>query len=334
MVYLYQSVPVCCPYRVKLLCYLLFFSDFLKFVISFLLFTLVRSLNVILKLIDDNVGNRELTLERCCKKIILHLSSKVSLNVFEDVIWTFRSCFVLLHEWSTSSNRKWDNTFKQILNLNDYFFTHAEERFLEESLVTKDRILAGKLVMSSKILEKLTNPNDAVLCCLQILQELHDHPDIQELFRPMIEPVSLSSIKKKSLTADAASVKNMNKILFEFARTFIKPPSTVQDWPATIKLDGKFFNPLEKESQNIGRTNLDSGDFDDDSNGDFELKETTTDVTEQSVLIFEITGNRYILSCVVNTCYFFSVRLETPSILIHEFNNFPRLMLPYLSNCM
>ena len=253
----------------------------------FILFPVVQSINVILELMNGYVENRELTLNHRCEEIIICLGNEMKWEkTCKDVLWALAGCVALLQEWSIESDLKWANTFEKILKLSQYGFKCARERFLEKSLVTKERILAAKLVISSKILEKLTNPNDAVLCCLQILQQLHDQPDIQGLFRveapgmASIERPVLSSMKKKSPTAEqrkfsfeAASVKDMNKTLFEYARRFIKPAPTVQDWSATIKLDKKYFNPLEEES-----------DFDDG-------------ITEHSVLIFEITGNRYICMC-------------------------------------
>ena len=195
-----------------------------------------------LKLVSNRVVSKELNLCDLCQQILFCLrvsmhGTKMSIH-FRNVFWALAGCVFILGEWSFRSCRKWDNVQDEILALSKFALHHAEEGFLNKSLQVRDRILAAELVISSKILEMLTNPGDAVLGCLHFLQQLHDLPEIKKAF-------SLDSNEmNKSMRDLTASVHKINMIMFEFASMFIKAPPNLKDWPTTIKLEDQILNPL------------------------------------------------------------------------------------------
>ena len=117
-------------------------------------------------------------------------------------------------------------------------YDNASEVFLNKSSPIADRVLAVKLVIIIKILQNLTNPEDAVLHCLHWLQKLH------EVYSLSVNETETTFPASGELFKFTECVLGMNKILFQFVQMFSKPPPTAQDWPGTIKLDDQIYNPL------------------------------------------------------------------------------------------
>ena len=163
------------------------------------------------------------------------------METFKNYVWALSGTVVLLHEWSLGGYRKWDDTLERCLALSKYAARHAEEilaKHAEERSFTDKRLFrydhydvikATTLMMMSKILENLINPEDAVVRCLQLLQQFH------ELLSP-------PGLKDEHFFKYVSCI---NRVLFEFANMVIKPPPNAADWPVTIKFDKKVINPEE-----------------------------------------------------------------------------------------
>ena len=117
-------------------------------------------------------------------------------------------------------------------------YDNASEVFLNKSSPIADRVLAVKLVIMIKILQNLTNPEDAVLHCLHWLQKLH------EVYSLSVNETETTFPASGELFKFTECVLGMNKILFQFVQMFSKQPPTDQDWPCTIKLGEQIYNPL------------------------------------------------------------------------------------------
>jgi hypothetical protein len=264
----------------------------------------------------NNVKNRlegESTLDRCCREIkcdlidmkltitpLYHAASQYVQKCISYVkIAVFR-----LKNWSIQAD---DGHYKlqQSITISEKAFKEAFEAFSKESSIA-DKILAAKLMIISLIFSNLTKPEAAVLRCLQSLQELHDLHTIREEFSSLDRGETKTTYLKKEESVEIAkSVLKINKVLFEFVRMFFKPPPTVEEWPATIKLmDEKIYNPLidgrlleerliDTDMAVSGSVNLDIGEDDN------KVKDPITDATEYSVPIIESNGetadNRYIV---------------------------------------
>ena len=206
-----------------------------------------------------------------------------------------------LEMWSLQPDD--DIKLKQSITASEMVFKQASEAFSNESY-EGDKVLSAKLLIISAILSNLTKPEAAVLRCLQSLQDLHDLHTIRDMFSFLDrEETKNTSIEYMRSVKIAKSVININKILFEFAGMFFKPPPTVKEWPATIQLDEKIYNPLidgplfEDRLIHIdvavsGSVNLDIGEDDDNK-----VKHPINDAAEYSVPIIESSGetadNRY-----------------------------------------
>ena len=173
--------------------------------------------------------DRESTVSNCCRKIIFSLKNRVFMETFKGLVWGLSGAVFLLREWALGGYRKWDDTLERCLALSKYAAKQAEEiipknseeRFSYNWLSRYDSFMVGELMMSTKILENLTNPNDAVVSCLRLLHQFH------ELFFPLKD------------------VSRMNSVLFEFAKVVIKPPPNAENWPVTVKFDERIINPEE-----------------------------------------------------------------------------------------
>ena len=184
-----------------------------------------------------------------------------------------------------------DVEYKSEVSLNN-----ASEVFLDKSSPIADRVLAVKLVIMIKILQDLTKPEDAVLHCLHWLQKLHEVYSLSVNETETTFPESDESVKFTEC------VLGMNKILFQFARMFSKPPPTAQDWPGTIKLGEQIYNPLIngqylKQRLIYGDKAASSTKIDMDIEFDDPvtlLEDLLPDLEEHSIPIIETSGNKYV----------------------------------------
>jgi hypothetical protein len=172
-------------------------------------------------------------------------------------------------------------------------FKEASEAFSNEPC-RADKVLAAKLIIISAILSNLTKPEAAVLRCLQSLQKLHELDTIRKVFSFLDrEETKTAYFEYMESVEIAKSVVVINKILFEFVGMFFKPPPTVKEWPATIQLDEKIYNPLIDGRLFEGYA-YEFLDVREDNN---KIKDPITDSTEYSVPIIKSNGetadNRY-----------------------------------------
>ena len=158
---------------------------------------------------------------------------------------------------------------------------------------TVDRILAAKLVIISKILKHLTKPEDSVLYCLRWLQKLHG------VYSLLLEETKTSFLEQDESRKVAESILNVNKLLFQFVRMFLKPPPSTKEWPVTIQLDGQIYNPLIdgellKERLTGGTKVVSSPVKSDLGRVGSKEEDPVTDVEEYDARIMEGLSDRYI----------------------------------------
>ena len=189
---------------------------------------------------------RNFTLNRYCRIIQLDLGV-LNLELLSDnsessgygrrCISYLKSAIAWLENWSFQAD---NDQYKLEQSMMTCGMAFKEARaFSNESY-----ILAAKLKIISKILSNLTEPEAAVVCCLQSLQELHDLQAIREEFSSLNRKEAKTTFLEVDVSF-AKSVLKINKILFEFVRVFFKSPPTVEEWPATINImDKQIFNPL------------------------------------------------------------------------------------------
>jgi hypothetical protein len=193
----------------------------------------------------DNCLEQESTLSRCCDDILQRFTKYNPASQYvQKCISYLKSAVSWLKNWSIQADD--DNyKLKQYITTSVMAFKEAFEAFLKKSSIA-DKILAAQLIIISAILSNLTNPEAAVLRCLQSLQELHDLHTIRDVFSFLDrEETKTTYVEQVESVEIVKSVLKINKILFEFVRMFVKPPPTVEEWPATIKLmDEHIYNPL------------------------------------------------------------------------------------------
>ncbi|XP_028409879.1 uncharacterized protein LOC114532546 isoform X2 [Dendronephthya gigantea] len=215
---------------------------------------MLKSLNVVRSLVGDNVEScldRASTFNQCCLEILNYLPGinvKGSRNSYsKECLIDLQSGVSLLKFWSSGSD---DDKYilKQVMTIYKITVKSAFEAFSRMSVTADGGTFATMLKIVSEVLLNLTKPETVVIRCLQFLQELHDLPVIQDMFSFLIandKQMSFLIDDKKFL--NVLSVHKMNKILYEFVRVFVKPPPTVEEWPATIQLREQVYNPLIEE---------------------------------------------------------------------------------------
>jgi hypothetical protein len=121
----------------------------------------------------------------------------------------------------------------------------ATYAFINQSLSTKDRIIACKLRVTARILESgLENPAAAIDDCLLSLKDLHDLPAIQKMFAVFLKGGLKSWLKKTERLKNIMSVLSLNRVLFDFALKYSKTYADPSTWPA-IKLADRTFHPIQ-----------------------------------------------------------------------------------------
>ena len=175
--------------------------------------------------------------------------------------------------------------------------SYASKDFLNKSLPTVDLFLTGKVVIISTILQNLTKPEHAVLYCLHWLQMLHG---VYSLLVKERETIFLERNESRDVTE---YILNINKLLFQFVRMFFKPPLTVEDWPATIQIYEKIYNPLIdgqllKERVIGDGKAVSTGVKLDIGRVYSRVEDPVTDVEVYDARIIETPGNRYLYTCI------------------------------------
>ena len=126
----------------------------------------------------------------------------------------------------------------------------ACEAFHNASLSTEERILACKVRIASGILEHLDHLEVAASDCLQYLQELHDMPEIQEIFSVHINGGIKAIFKRKSRAEIVQNVTMINLFLSDFISKYTKQRMAVLDWPL-IKCGKQMFHPIHFDKMNL-----------------------------------------------------------------------------------
>ena len=191
------------------------------------------------------------TFSQCCLEILnnlLEMNVKGLHNSYsKECLIDLQSGISQLNYWSSGSDVD-EYTLKQVMMICKNTVKNALSAFLDVSNTADGGIFATILKIVTEILRNLTTPDTAIICCLQFLQELHNLPIIQVEFSSVIQEDSeIILFENKGRLANILSVHRINKILFEFVRMFVKPPPTVEEWPATIRLDERVYNPLIEE---------------------------------------------------------------------------------------
>ena len=201
----------------------------------------VQSLDIVCHLFGISMKN--CSVSSGCQEITRVLDTMY----LENTSWSLREsiCFLStgftwLKLWPTQPSKD-KYKVQQRLEKTCDSISRAKETSLDDSLPVAGKILAAKLMIVSTILGKIENPDDAVLSCLQFLQKLNDLPEIQRTFSVLTKRTT--SILDRSCEY-AISIHKMNRILFEFAVLFLKPPPSVNDWPVTLKVGEESFNIL------------------------------------------------------------------------------------------
>ena len=138
--------------------------------------------------------------------------------------------------------------------------TKATEAFHNEALSVKDRILAAKLRIQSRLLLSLDNSSLASQSCRLYLEELHGLAPIVKDFRSYLEREMASVFNKEKRRKLVLSVSAINLVVFKFLKSFTKGAVSLYDWP-NITSDDWTYNPLipdktiNVELQNAGFEN-------------------------------------------------------------------------------
>ena len=220
-------------------------NEFEEYIFTFL--HVVKSLNIVRSLVSKNVESyleQPSTFSQCCLEILNHvqeINAKAIYNSYlRECLIDLKSGISRLNYWSSGCDVD-KYTLKQVMMICQNAVENALSAFLDVSNTVNGRIFATILRIVTEILRNLTTPDTAVIRCLQFLQELHDLPVIQVKFSSLIKGDS------EIISYESSSVHKINKILFKFVRMFFKPSPTVEEWPATIRLDKQVYNPLIEE---------------------------------------------------------------------------------------
>ena len=125
----------------------------------------------------------------------------------------------------------------------------AQYAFNNAALTTEERILASKVRIASGILQH-KNPTVAANDCLLYLQELHDMPDIKEIFSVYIQGGIKSFFKKDSRTEIVETVTMINLMLADFISKFTERRMAVFDWPM-IKCGKRVVHPIHYKKESM-----------------------------------------------------------------------------------
>ena len=129
--------------------------------------------------------------------------------------------------------------------------------FGNKALSIEDRIVACKLRIASRILEKfLDDPEAGAHDCLLYLRELHDLPAIREMFTVHLDGGFKSYFKTKKRSEIVESITAINDILLDFILNFTEMMvSRSFKWPVVQLTDSEgkehIFAPEDKMKQKV-----------------------------------------------------------------------------------
>ena len=119
----------------------------------------------------------------------------------------------------------------------------ATRAFNNKGLPMKDRILACKLRVISRMLESVEDPKAVVDTCMLYLEELHSLEGIQEMFSVHIAGGLKARFNKRTRQDTMSSVIMISYVLAKFTLHFVGRNYNLFNWPK-IELKGRSFHPL------------------------------------------------------------------------------------------
>ena len=121
--------------------------------------------------------------------------------------------------------------------------------FNNRALSTKDRVLACKLRVISRILESVEDPRVVVETCLLYLTELHNLEAIQEMFSVHMNGGLKSLFNKQKRQELMSSVIMVNYVLANFILSFAEKKYNLLNWPK-IKIGRGCLHPISDPAAN------------------------------------------------------------------------------------
>ena len=115
----------------------------------------------------------------------------------------------------------------------------ATKAFHNEALDVRDRVLAAKLRVQSRLLLSLENPSLSSQPCRLYLEELHGVPSIVNDFKCGL----FSRFKQEKRLELVLSISAINFVVFNFLKSFTKGPVNLYDWPI-LKSGDWTYSPL------------------------------------------------------------------------------------------
>ena len=119
----------------------------------------------------------------------------------------------------------------------------ATKAFNNRALTTKDRVLACKLRMISRILETVEDPRVVVETCMLYLIELHNLEAIQETFNVYMNGGLKSLLNKQKRQELMSSVIMVNYVLANFTLSFAEKKYNLSTWPK-VKISRGCLHPI------------------------------------------------------------------------------------------
>lgn len=125
----------------------------------------------------------------------------------------------------------------------------ATQALSNVALSIEDRILAGKLRVTSRILEGLHDPEAVVHDCLNYLSDLQELPEVQAMLSVWqdsnkgIASRLRAFFMGKQRNANVESIQMINKLIIDLALKFTNISKGLFTWPK-IKIGTRFYHPL------------------------------------------------------------------------------------------
>lgn len=119
----------------------------------------------------------------------------------------------------------------------------ATRAFNNKALSTKDRILACKLRVISRMLESIQDPKAVVETCMLYVEELHNLEAIQGIFNVHINGGLKSLFKKRERQELMSSVIMISYVLANFTLSFAEEKYNLLHWPK-VEISRRSFHPL------------------------------------------------------------------------------------------
>ena len=135
------------------------------------------------------------------------------------------------------------STFKEAFKRFEEARRRAIEALSIDTLSIEDIIFARKLQILYQILERLDNPEEAIVGCLPALQTLHSLSAIQDIFNVSIN--GGVKFNEDEYVENVKSVMLINHVLSQYVVKFSSKNPVLQRWP-TIRLPESTFHPISQ----------------------------------------------------------------------------------------